>query len=147
MFEFKICKYTTVHSRLGHVCVYSKVDPGNTGRVGPTEAALFLKKSGLPDITLGKVGGSKMYTFCFVYSGGWCQCYLTQSQRDVFVSYSSCMQLVGLGLVCSFSNTFWLKPRPLLYGGSLHSFISMEITLTKSNKMERLLLREMASVT
>lgn len=32
-----------------------KVDPGNTGRVGPTEAALFLKKSGLPDVTLGKV--------------------------------------------------------------------------------------------
>lgn len=33
----------------------SQVDPGNTGRVGPTEAALFLKRSGLPDITLGKV--------------------------------------------------------------------------------------------
>ncbi|CAG14424.1 unnamed protein product, partial [Tetraodon nigroviridis] len=32
---------------------YRQVDPGNTGRVGPTEAALFLKKSGLPDITLG----------------------------------------------------------------------------------------------
>uniref|UniRef100_A0A7N6B9W3 Epidermal growth factor receptor pathway substrate 15-like 1a n=1 Tax=Anabas testudineus TaxID=64144 RepID=A0A7N6B9W3_ANATE len=31
------------------------VDPGSTGRVGPTEAALFLKKSGLPDITLGKI--------------------------------------------------------------------------------------------
>lgn len=37
------------------MCVCSKVDPGNMGRVGPTEAALFLKKSGLPDITLGKV--------------------------------------------------------------------------------------------
>lgn len=37
------------------VCFCSKVDPGNAGRVGPTEAALFLKKSGLPDITLGKV--------------------------------------------------------------------------------------------
>uniref|UniRef100_A0A4W4G930 Epidermal growth factor receptor pathway substrate 15-like 1a n=1 Tax=Electrophorus electricus TaxID=8005 RepID=A0A4W4G930_ELEEL len=36
-------------------CLLSKVDPGNTGRVGPTEAALFLKKSGLPDITLGKI--------------------------------------------------------------------------------------------
>ncbi|XP_034737587.1 epidermal growth factor receptor substrate 15-like 1 isoform X2 [Etheostoma cragini] len=34
---------------------YRQVDPGNTGKVGPTEAALFLKKSGLPDITLGKV--------------------------------------------------------------------------------------------
>jgi hypothetical protein len=41
-----------------YVCVCAKVDPGNTGRVGPTEAALFLKKSGLPDITLGKVGDS-----------------------------------------------------------------------------------------
>uniref|UniRef100_A0A665T8U3 Epidermal growth factor receptor pathway substrate 15-like 1a n=1 Tax=Echeneis naucrates TaxID=173247 RepID=A0A665T8U3_ECHNA len=37
------------------MCLYSKVDPGNTGKVGPTEAALFLKKSGLPDITLGKI--------------------------------------------------------------------------------------------
>uniref|UniRef100_A0A3P8UM51 Epidermal growth factor receptor pathway substrate 15 like 1 n=1 Tax=Cynoglossus semilaevis TaxID=244447 RepID=A0A3P8UM51_CYNSE len=36
---------------------YRQVDPGNTGRVGPTEAALFLKKSGLPDITLGRVSG------------------------------------------------------------------------------------------
>ncbi|XP_065100965.1 epidermal growth factor receptor substrate 15-like 1 isoform X2 [Paramisgurnus dabryanus] len=34
---------------------YRQVDPGNTGRVGPTEAAMFLKKSGLPDITLGKI--------------------------------------------------------------------------------------------
>uniref|UniRef100_A0A674MCA7 Epidermal growth factor receptor pathway substrate 15 like 1 n=1 Tax=Takifugu rubripes TaxID=31033 RepID=A0A674MCA7_TAKRU len=34
---------------------YRQVDPGNTGRVAPTEAALFLKKSGLPDITLGKI--------------------------------------------------------------------------------------------
>ncbi|XP_041861785.1 epidermal growth factor receptor substrate 15-like 1 isoform X3 [Melanotaenia boesemani] len=34
---------------------YRQVDPGNTGRVGPTEAALFLKKSGLSDITLGKI--------------------------------------------------------------------------------------------
>ncbi|XP_053539178.1 epidermal growth factor receptor substrate 15-like 1 isoform X4 [Ictalurus punctatus] len=34
---------------------YRQVDPGNTGRVRPTEAALFLKKSGLPDITLGKI--------------------------------------------------------------------------------------------
>ncbi|XP_062250886.1 epidermal growth factor receptor substrate 15-like 1 isoform X2 [Platichthys flesus] len=35
--------------------LYRQVDPGNTGRVGPTEAALFLKKSELPDITLGKI--------------------------------------------------------------------------------------------
>ncbi|XP_041086207.1 epidermal growth factor receptor substrate 15-like 1 isoform X2 [Polyodon spathula] len=34
---------------------YRQVDPGNTGRVGPTEAALFLKKSGLLDGTLGKI--------------------------------------------------------------------------------------------
>ncbi|XP_055364431.1 epidermal growth factor receptor substrate 15-like 1 isoform X4 [Betta splendens] len=34
---------------------YKQVDPGSTGRVGPTEAALFLKKSGLVDITLGKI--------------------------------------------------------------------------------------------
>ncbi|XP_054880111.1 epidermal growth factor receptor substrate 15-like 1 isoform X3 [Poeciliopsis prolifica] len=33
---------------------YRQVDPENTGRVGPTEAALFLKRSGLPDSTLGK---------------------------------------------------------------------------------------------
>uniref|UniRef100_A0A8C5D625 Epidermal growth factor receptor pathway substrate 15-like 1a n=1 Tax=Gouania willdenowi TaxID=441366 RepID=A0A8C5D625_GOUWI len=35
--------------------LYRQVDAGNTGRVGPTEAALFLKKSGLPDVTLGKI--------------------------------------------------------------------------------------------
>ncbi|XP_015257814.1 PREDICTED: uncharacterized protein LOC107102880 [Cyprinodon variegatus] len=34
---------------------YRQVDPDNTGRVGPTEAALFLKKSALPDSTLGKI--------------------------------------------------------------------------------------------
>ncbi|XP_029943510.1 epidermal growth factor receptor substrate 15-like 1 isoform X2 [Salarias fasciatus] len=34
---------------------YRQVDPGNSGRVGPTEAAVFLKKSGLPDSTLGKI--------------------------------------------------------------------------------------------
>uniref|UniRef100_A0A3P9Q568 Epidermal growth factor receptor pathway substrate 15 like 1 n=1 Tax=Poecilia reticulata TaxID=8081 RepID=A0A3P9Q568_POERE len=34
---------------------YRQVDPENTGKVGPTEAALFLKKSGLPDSTLGKI--------------------------------------------------------------------------------------------
>uniref|UniRef100_A0A3Q2NSA4 EH domain-containing protein n=1 Tax=Fundulus heteroclitus TaxID=8078 RepID=A0A3Q2NSA4_FUNHE len=41
---------------------YRQVDPDNTGRVGPTEAALFLKKSGLPDSTLGKVGCLHMGT-------------------------------------------------------------------------------------
>uniref|UniRef100_A0A8C4TJU1 Epidermal growth factor receptor pathway substrate 15 like 1 n=1 Tax=Erpetoichthys calabaricus TaxID=27687 RepID=A0A8C4TJU1_ERPCA len=35
--------------------LYRQVDPGNSGRVGPTEAALFLKKSGLPDAVLGKI--------------------------------------------------------------------------------------------
>lgn len=32
-----------------------QVDPTYTGRVGANEAALFLKKSGLSDIILGKV--------------------------------------------------------------------------------------------
>ncbi|KAJ8332494.1 hypothetical protein SKAU_G00422830 [Synaphobranchus kaupii] len=34
---------------------YRQVDPRSTGRVGATEAALFLKKSGLSDSTLGKI--------------------------------------------------------------------------------------------
>ncbi|XP_075759475.1 epidermal growth factor receptor substrate 15-like 1 isoform X5 [Pelodiscus sinensis] len=34
---------------------YKQVDPAYTGRVGASEAALFLKKSGLPDIILGKI--------------------------------------------------------------------------------------------
>lgn len=36
-----------------------QVDPAYTGRVGASEAALFLKKSGLSDIILGKVGTSR----------------------------------------------------------------------------------------
>lgn len=47
---------TKSHALLTLSVFFLKVDPGNTGRVAPTEAALFLKKSGLPDITLGKVG-------------------------------------------------------------------------------------------
>ncbi|XP_061211840.1 epidermal growth factor receptor substrate 15-like 1 isoform X2 [Neopsephotus bourkii] len=34
---------------------YKQVDPAYTGRVGANEAALFLKKSGLSDIILGKI--------------------------------------------------------------------------------------------
>ncbi|XP_061098343.1 epidermal growth factor receptor substrate 15-like 1 [Conger conger] len=34
---------------------YRQVDRGGTGRVGPAEGALFLKKSGLSDSTLGKI--------------------------------------------------------------------------------------------
>ncbi|XP_043576714.1 epidermal growth factor receptor substrate 15-like 1 isoform X13 [Chiloscyllium plagiosum] len=34
---------------------YRQVDPAHTGKVGPNEAALFLKKSGLSDVTLGKI--------------------------------------------------------------------------------------------
>ncbi|XP_032481167.1 epidermal growth factor receptor substrate 15-like 1 isoform X20 [Phocoena sinus] len=34
---------------------YKQVDPAYTGRVGASEAALFLKKSGLSDIILGKI--------------------------------------------------------------------------------------------
>lgn len=76
-------KDVTVHSDM---CVCSKVDPGNTGRVGPTEAALFLKKSGLPDITLGKVGSSKTYTLYFL----WCQSNITQSWRGtVYLLHSA----------------------------------------------------------
>uniref|UniRef100_A0A4W3JQ13 Epidermal growth factor receptor pathway substrate 15 like 1 n=1 Tax=Callorhinchus milii TaxID=7868 RepID=A0A4W3JQ13_CALMI len=33
----------------------NQVDPAHTGKVGPHEAALFLKKSGLSDVTLGKI--------------------------------------------------------------------------------------------
>ncbi|CAI9620134.1 unnamed protein product, partial [Staurois parvus] len=34
---------------------YKQVDPSHTGRVGPSEAALFLKKSALSDVILGKI--------------------------------------------------------------------------------------------
>ncbi|XP_051554834.1 epidermal growth factor receptor substrate 15-like 1 isoform X3 [Myxocyprinus asiaticus] len=34
---------------------YRQVDPGNTGKVGATEAAQFLKRSGLSDSTLGQI--------------------------------------------------------------------------------------------
>nr|XP_051691673.1 epidermal growth factor receptor substrate 15-like 1 isoform X4 [Oryctolagus cuniculus] len=34
---------------------YKQVDPAYTGRVGASEAALFLKKSGLSDVILGKI--------------------------------------------------------------------------------------------
>ncbi|XP_067824137.1 epidermal growth factor receptor substrate 15-like 1 isoform X9 [Heptranchias perlo] len=34
---------------------YRQVDPAHTGKVGPNEAALFLKKSGLSDVILGKI--------------------------------------------------------------------------------------------
>lgn len=41
------------------LAVLFQVDPAYTGRVGASEAALFLKKSGLSDIILGKVGKMK----------------------------------------------------------------------------------------
>lgn len=41
------------------LAVLLQVDPAYTGRVGASEAALFLKKSGLSDIILGKVGKMK----------------------------------------------------------------------------------------
>ncbi|RVE62077.1 hypothetical protein OJAV_G00177230 [Oryzias javanicus] len=34
---------------------YRQLDPGNTGKISAAEAAQFLKKSGLPDSTLGKI--------------------------------------------------------------------------------------------
>uniref|UniRef100_A0A3P9CQ17 Epidermal growth factor receptor pathway substrate 15 like 1 n=1 Tax=Maylandia zebra TaxID=106582 RepID=A0A3P9CQ17_9CICH len=64
---------------------YRQVDPGNTGRVGPTEAALFLKKSGLPDLTLGKVG-----TLCFLTQGFYVALRLVAcAQNSLEVSLSS----------------------------------------------------------
>lgn len=70
MHEYNRCKYNIIIQYTQTVCVCSKVDPGNTGKVGPTEAALFLKKSGLPDITLGKVGCGKSHTvFCVLADG------------------------------------------------------------------------------
>lgn len=41
-----------------------QVDPAYTGRIGASEAALFLKKSGLSDIILGKVGKMKHGFLC-----------------------------------------------------------------------------------
>lgn len=38
-----------------------QVDPAYTGRVGASEAALFLKKSGLSDIILGKVCQDRVF--------------------------------------------------------------------------------------
>uniref|UniRef100_A0A4W6DV31 Epidermal growth factor receptor pathway substrate 15 like 1 n=1 Tax=Lates calcarifer TaxID=8187 RepID=A0A4W6DV31_LATCA len=69
---------------------YRQVDPGNTGRVGPTEAALFLKKSGLPDITLGKVVNDLMdTTVCRLSQGFYVALRLVacaQSGQDVSLS-------------------------------------------------------------
>uniref|UniRef100_A0A3B4F504 Epidermal growth factor receptor pathway substrate 15 like 1 n=1 Tax=Pundamilia nyererei TaxID=303518 RepID=A0A3B4F504_9CICH len=66
---------------------YRQVDPGNTGRVGPTEAALFLKKSGLPDLTLGKVGNQ---TLCFLTQGFYVALRLVAcAQNSLEVSLSS----------------------------------------------------------
>uniref|UniRef100_A0A8C2CNG3 Epidermal growth factor receptor pathway substrate 15-like 1a n=1 Tax=Cyprinus carpio TaxID=7962 RepID=A0A8C2CNG3_CYPCA len=65
-----------------------KVDPGNTGRVGPTEAALFLKKSGLPDITLGKVDAD-LNRLWFVFQGFYVALRLVacaQSGHDISLS-------------------------------------------------------------
>ena len=38
---------------------WKRLDPNNTGRVAPMDAAKFLKSSGLSDHTLGKVRESK----------------------------------------------------------------------------------------
>ena len=42
-------------SHVSSIAPQFQVDPAYTGRVGASEAALFLKKSGLSDIILGKV--------------------------------------------------------------------------------------------
>ncbi|XP_077715656.1 epidermal growth factor receptor substrate 15-like 1 isoform X5 [Canis aureus] len=50
---FSSCKIPTGNPL--YESYYKQVDPAYTGRVGASEAALFLKKSGLSDIILGKI--------------------------------------------------------------------------------------------
>lgn len=52
-----LCLNLLLHFLKPHLSVTLplQVDPAYTGRVGASEAALFLKKSGLSDIILGKV--------------------------------------------------------------------------------------------
>lgn len=40
-----------------------QLDPGNTGKISAGDAAQFLKKSGLSDSTLGKVGQTVTYMY------------------------------------------------------------------------------------
>lgn len=52
-------------SLISRVAPQFQVDPAYTGRVGASEAALFLKKSGLSDIILGKVCDERQrFLFC-----------------------------------------------------------------------------------
>lgn len=44
------------------VCVYVKVDPTGSGWVSAADAALFLKRSGLADLVLGKVSSTAVAT-------------------------------------------------------------------------------------
>lgn len=97
------------------MCVCSQVDPGNTGRVGPTEAALFLKKSGLPDITLGKVGrGQGVVTVLSVI-------HHTEVERCVCCVCDCCLWIflvsfASLYIVyCLLSALFKIAPRSNLY--------------------------------
>lgn len=93
------------------LAVLVQVDPGNTGRVGPTEAALFLKKSGLPDMTLGKVMNEWMsewvcYTFLAcslsfprnIYASKLPRSYVSYqflSELDLFTVVQKIVKLVG----------------------------------------------------
>lgn len=45
---------TEAYSRFLHV-FHEQVDPSDSGRVAAADAALFLKRSGLADLILGKV--------------------------------------------------------------------------------------------
>lgn len=45
--------------RVGFFFFYPQVDSANTGRVLASDAAVFLKKSGLTDLVLGKVFNDK----------------------------------------------------------------------------------------
>ena len=41
-----------------------QVDPAGSGRVAAADAALFLKRSGLADLVLGKVSAAPHHTGC-----------------------------------------------------------------------------------
>lgn len=47
---------------------FLQLDPGHTGKISAVDAAQFLKKSGLPDTKLGKVGHNHTYKFMKSFS-------------------------------------------------------------------------------
>lgn len=44
-----------------------QLDPGNSGKISAGDAAQFLKKSGLSDSTLGKVGHTHIHPQTHIY--------------------------------------------------------------------------------